>query len=463
MKPLTSLSHPAPSRAAIRRYSLRVFRGWVPSITGRLSFSVIGGDDGRRTKAANLSDFEQRFLLAYERRNTSDSIIFDLFPKRLGNLAQRLAAKFKAPAGKMDFVIAARSVSSGGEKFEALSGALFAFAPGGAWEKRKFAFSELRKNLNNAGSSDLASIRPVGHHTIRTAIRLGQKEADIFCLFRLERTGELRLVFSQGLQKQAQAPIFPGTTPKKDMVHDAISQLYFFLKDISHKHYHHSGRSDTTIDILEDAESKIWRREILYSLFRKIVSLRRHGTIYCLNQAQGILAYAKAFQDIFGEKYRFVPIVPRLPSYTTEPLIRSLISNKGEQNSSDEKKKSFLNRAQTLFFGTAALVISLTGLLSLYPERLRTYLLRESLSTDPKDLSICLANFLIESPLAFVVGLAVLIIGLSLPKLAHTGNVIRALSRLAIAWGRTSAVLFFSSLSATFLLIFLLMMYFLLF
>ena len=56
--------------------SVLFFDGWVPTVVGQLSFSVIG-ESGHPTKAIfeNHSDGNDRFLISYQKRPMGDALV----------------------------------------------------------------------------------------------------------------------------------------------------------------------------------------------------------------------------------------------------------------------------------------------------------------------------------------------------------------------------------------------------
>jgi hypothetical protein len=52
------------------------FRGWLPTITGRLSFSIFGQTSyPTKTRCANVADEHSRYLVIVQRRDTGDAIL----------------------------------------------------------------------------------------------------------------------------------------------------------------------------------------------------------------------------------------------------------------------------------------------------------------------------------------------------------------------------------------------------
>lgn len=79
------------------------------------------------------------------------------------------------------------------------------------------------------------------------------------------------------------------------------NQAFFAMRDLTHQHYHHQGRSDllTTVTRWTPETDEDWRRQTQYGLTRMAIAVRRRDTAESFRQALGIVAYADAFQKHF--------------------------------------------------------------------------------------------------------------------------------------------------------------------
>ena len=98
-------------------------------------------------------------------------------------------------------------------------------------------------------------------------------------------------------------------------------QVYYFIKEAAHSHYHHEPDSDQLLPLVKQfpligpdlvethSENELrWRREILWGLARVLAKYRREGNIKQLKRAQGILAYAEAFQATLARVKRPIDV-----------------------------------------------------------------------------------------------------------------------------------------------------------
>jgi len=113
--------------------------------------------------------------------------------------------------------------------------------------------------------------------------------------FELYRTGELRVEIDGKSIEAAAAS--EGNSAR--FAQALASQIYYFIKDISHRHYHHDGSSDNLLPIRPASLSndETWRRETLWALARAVVEMRRRKQLAGHKNALGVLAYADAFQS----------------------------------------------------------------------------------------------------------------------------------------------------------------------
>jgi hypothetical protein len=116
-----------------------------------------------------------------------------------------------------------------------------------------------------------------------------QKTADIEISYHLFRTGEVyfaKPIFRDSHLLSASLN-FAETTSGLDFDKWMADQAYFFLRDITHVHQHHSPSSDTIL-ILQERDDDIdfsWRRRIIFSLHHYIIRSKRFSDSASLFQA----------------------------------------------------------------------------------------------------------------------------------------------------------------------------------
>lgn len=305
----------------------RTFAAWVPTITGQLSFSMIGLGANARCVTANYECPDPstphvpiRNVAISQRRQTKD-LPFNFWPIPL----------FK-PSTRAEFLLIAQSAPAVRPKIEA-------GAKEGVYPTHRDEIGVLRGKvvvIPHHSDADRAARNLVDD--IRLAIgraadasprgqvcdtafvgdeldalidkAAGAGVTTVQWPFELYRTGELRV----GLPTSVDT-ISEHSGERDDERFEAIllNQVYYFLKDVSHRHYHHRESSDNLLPIVEvrgfDDES--WRRETLWALTRSVLELRRRNRLAGHKNAIGILAYTEAFQGTLARVTRqndkFVP------------------------------------------------------------------------------------------------------------------------------------------------------------
>jgi len=176
--------------------------------------------------------------------------------------------------------------------------------------------------------------------------RLVTDECLAFASFTLQRNGELELS-SVHIAEDARSGV--------EDVDVLASQLFFFLKDITHKHQHHHDSTDTIIGLYHATDDLTWRRKVLFALYYQITDLRRWKDERRYGNALGMLAYAKAFVVASETK-------GPLPFFFNDGIEASLHAAQDNErsNNAEISKRSDSERNLIIFFiGTS---LSLLGL-----------------------------------------------------------------------------------------------------
>lgn len=295
--------------------SVRTFSGWVPTITGQLSFSLIGlGASAVKCVTANIecsnpqnAHVPVRHVAVSQRRITRDLPLtvwpIPLFKPWIASEFILIGSSQAASRPRLD------SITRGDEELAlhhdeigVLTGRVLVVPH---HEDATQAATDLVSKIR-ARAVEISNEFPRG--TVRgeaefaagfdkllsDARKQGVMAAE--ATFELFRSGELRLTFrgEEGLVTQsAQA------AEDEDFTADIAKQIYYFIKDISHRHYHHDHTSDNLLPIAETHryDDENWRRETLWALARAVLETRRRNHLPGHKSALGILAYAEAFQQ----------------------------------------------------------------------------------------------------------------------------------------------------------------------
>lgn len=324
------------------------FAGWVPNVSGHLSFSQVDprGRQGTFNHQPNL-DYP-RTIVVHRSRLVQD------YP--FWNWLVRLVR----PSAKADFFMLAESGDTiaphmrGGTLVEvdddqgALHGVL-AVLPNDDQRASRRLKNKLVARID-AAIADALTRRALGMIPPNERIALDQlrglnavrsRVACYVMRFTLFRTGECRIWFDMaeflGRDIVAEPP-----TPDEILTAEALpAQAYYFVKDLLHAHYHHDPSSDqilqltriegSTAPVSQIATDEVrWRYVTLRGLVRVVVELRQGRSLHGHKRALGIVAYANSFQSLLGSIVR-TPSGPaafgpddRLMSYEFANLVQSI-------------------------------------------------------------------------------------------------------------------------------------------
>lgn len=290
------------------------YAGWVPTITGQLSFSLIGlGGAAPDCVTANV-EFQdahvghpRRRVAVVQRRVTKD-LPFTFQP--IPYFFRSIAAEFILLG---DTHPAARPVIVEGEaaprldEIGVLAGDILVLPnhEDKPYGERSFV-RNLRERIATIGDATPRAVVGSEDALVKEltawqgdAGRAGLKLAHF--RFELYRTGEFRLQQVESISVE-----LDGDLEQNEFDAILASQVYYFVKDIAHRHYHHRRSSDNLLPLtpLSGDDDISWRRETLWSLARAVLEMRRSGKLPGHKSALGVLAYAEAFQGLLARVER---------------------------------------------------------------------------------------------------------------------------------------------------------------
>lgn len=294
------------------------FAGWVPTITGHLSFSLIGLGAGlSNCIAANAvciqsvkSGRPKRFVAVAQKRVTTD-LPYSGWP-----------VGWLKPSTKAEYILLGSTepeltpVWRGGElesvrdEIGVLRGQAFVI-PHHEGRLAKKRAQELVHNVRRllvsyAGKAPRGSLCEIEDlpEKVTKLMEDAHGVLVISASFLLYRTGELRLEFDRD-------KIIPVSQQDSDVSSDRFTdllthQIYYFIKDMSHRHYHHKSSSDNLLPLIRTTprDDTSWRRDSLWALVRAILEARRRNNLRGYKSALGMLAYAEAFQSLLAQIHR---------------------------------------------------------------------------------------------------------------------------------------------------------------
>lgn len=290
--------------------------GWIPNVSGHLSFNVIGARSGRHAYNQYSDRDDRRTLLVHATRHAQD---FPLPGRLIGTVRRSVT---------LDYVLVARSSAAHtpylkGDKLEqneepegALVGVIIVVpvnkgtvAASAAVEFLDFVDAVIANGAGVGGVSRQVDELP---DYLLNAFDLARPNfAAQLMHFAMFRTGETRIWFDNDEFIGRLGASSPFNSAEQDAANSLPSQAYYFLKDTVHKHYHHDGKADQLLPLVkldlaadDKEEDARWRMATLRGLARVVIEYRQSATITSNKQALGVLAYADAFQALLARILR---------------------------------------------------------------------------------------------------------------------------------------------------------------
>lgn len=293
------------------------FAGWIPNISGHLSFSIIGNHDVHpRCNCYNepVSRGTKREIVVRQERYSNDYLI----PGKLLKLFRRSMVQNFLLVAESSKAFAPALTKQGLRAISNEQGMLCGRVHVFPYQKNKEigrktkeCIVKIRDSLDQ-GIECSSSSRTRIEELIRDA--LSAKVVVYKLDFALYRTGEIRIWFTPTTFFERDSGPNVLKNFERQIMEVLPEQVYYFLKDVCHMHYHHEEDSDQLLPLtrLTDrtAESELraselsWRRETLWGLARITSQLRRKNELYEQKKALGFLAYADAFQQTLAKTMR---------------------------------------------------------------------------------------------------------------------------------------------------------------
>lgn len=272
----------------------RGFSGWIPTITGQLSFSLIG----RRSEKLDCVTINQEDVL---NANPPARTIVSLVRRVARDVPFPL--RLRHPARIKHYIVIGRTESTSRPAIEGgkvvahedelglLRGAVYVIPyhrNPGLRERAELKIAAVRRQIAGFKKGcDVGSLRS----SVEGLIGQADGVKILVVEFSIYRTGELR-IFADA-----------------DINEVLCQQVYYLLKDMSHRHYHHAQADDNLLPLTAagPADDLTWRRNTLWCLARMVLEARRRDRLDGYKSALGMLAYAEAFQGLLGRVARIAP------------------------------------------------------------------------------------------------------------------------------------------------------------
>lgn len=309
------------------------YKSWVPTVTGHLSFTAIGDTD----YPARCERFgDPRYFCILQKRSLLDVVVPLPFSGRFAIwLREQFARLVFRRSGNFEFAI----FGEYNEEHDRLEGTLF-LTPSRFLDNEEYRVKVA--NLCSQGRNG----RLLEHRASEFRDFISE-----FCrgsaTFQLLRNGEI-FIDTRYETNNSERRRFDGII---------ASQLYFFVKDIFHKHQHHDSAHDAIIPLfsVDHKDDNSWIKKTQHRLFRQMIRYKRYRDQRTLYRASGILAYAKAFEENFSE-------IGPLQSYRTDQLEQSLSVKREEIQHFDQLSLSRQQTLVTWFFSISAFLVSLAAI-----------------------------------------------------------------------------------------------------
>lgn len=365
-----------------------IYRGWIPTVTGRLSFSHFGQCELYPTIAhLNRADGGKRFLVASQTRDTWDVLL---------PLRRWFGESIFGLRGRFYFIFVAETNDSASDEQSTLDGRVFLITELGRWQ------SIVRPALNkkcrqisdcfNQATSVLAR-RAVAQH-IDEITSICEINSAFHAAFSLKRNGIIDLKIDADMRVAVDAPAFPTDRQEASHLrHILAAQLFSFIRDIGHRHKHHSPKTDTIVDLYDVDEGTefddiTWRKRTLYSIYRRIITYKRQEDIKVQISSTGLLAYAKAFKKIWLEDFNENEKAAKIPAFYDDALKESIQASDGAMRFKLQARQERGATFRTVVVAVLGTTISASGLIKLTAAKF---------DATPSATLLWLAKFVVEN------------------------------------------------------------------
>lgn len=306
------------------------YASWVPNVSGHLSFGVIDGHGKCHTVNQHCDAAGTRVLVVHQRRSAQD---FPLPGGMVGLLRKSATQDYlivantsRAWTPNLQDLPECERLGTGPRAREedngVMVGEVIVIPPDTDPETAgtlKKALAHIHETMDlrqqECLEGDLDALTALPSEVLATHQAAARTIACFRLNFALFRTGEVRIWFDLDHFLGRDSAAFPPTE-LEEVAADALpSQVYYFLKDVVHFHYHHDRRSDQLLDITrigpaasEAEQDARWRTNILRGLAKVVVEYRQSNRTDSNKKALGVLAYADAFQSVLARIRRKGPL-----------------------------------------------------------------------------------------------------------------------------------------------------------
>jgi hypothetical protein len=344
------------------------FVSWVPTVTGFLSFSRIGKSTfPGKVKSAHFDSAEGKASFCAQERFLSDTNIPGLrtilpsgvFGRAALILRDRIDRwSFKGQTSRLWFLWVSQPTVS--DLADRVTAKIYVFEC-----EHLSGFRTLEQFLEDAA----VTFREKGEFSISSGLERFHGITVDVCLF---RNGAFLCECPSFSELEIEEFRKMGGV---DLPMDMAVSAYCFVRDITHRHYHHSKTTDSILGVFPFKDEK-WQEKIFNNLIRKIMLRRGSNYSEDMWQALGMVQYAKAYSNIFFRKGNSLEknypkeVCPKINEHTKgfqfETLEKSLEARIPLSISIKSGFSRFLSALRvpiTLALACAAFMIAMAGLL----------------------------------------------------------------------------------------------------
>lgn len=271
--------------------------GWIPNVGGRLSFSHIGQTihPAACSILLNEADDAGRVVLCVQTRRLSDSLLPPWYLRFVYDVDPY-----------WQFVLLGQTEAVGTDRFGALEGVVYIFTKT-SWSNaagRISPQSAIASFLNRIGDEDRSGTELVsGFRAERSNLAKQLEATAIYAVnCKIERSGQTELCFASIAANTRFSPAIgePNRPLQADDKRYMSNQAFYFLKDISHSHRHHTARHDTITQAHPLDDEFSWLRDTQYSIHRRVVAKRRDQQPRSFYESLGLMAYMSSLTKLAG-------------------------------------------------------------------------------------------------------------------------------------------------------------------
>lgn len=298
--------------------SNRKYKGWIPTVLGYLSYSVIGETcTSKRITCVNETDGTSRRIVGYQKRLVLDSPLPTWLAKRIP-IYRLDGSKGVRREAYLYFLFVASAASTpashfanempGGEDDEAsrLKGVVSCYMHS-EWktiERRVVAVQDCLRFITAKDNAAYFSGSQFSGQTLAGC----KPDCCDFAGYVFKGNVEIKRdgCFSLTNFEPGQDISFSDPNAQRDDLNELAAQAFYFVRDLVHRHQHHRPKTDqlTTVYSVDGDDSYEWMASTYHSIMRNIVNRKRVDDNTQIENSLGMLSYARTLHGIIKKKYK---------------------------------------------------------------------------------------------------------------------------------------------------------------